>query len=532
MLRKVVQSCLQECTKLNLTSIAFPSIGAGTLNYKDEVVASCLLEEVVSYLESHQGTTSIRQVQFVIFSKRTYQAFRQHFKTMSSLATKNTGLVSQASAKNDDQELSSFSQHEQIVFRIGLDQVMVILRGDISDNDSDVIVNTTNDQLILNEAGAVSAAILEKGGTSLQAACNRALGQGNTLAEGKVVITKATGTLKCREVFHVYFTSKDDEKFVETILTCLQKAEAKKYKSIAFPAIGTGKGGYSPASAANGIVQAVEKFTSTNPTCLRTIRIILFQQQLYQQFVEAFQAMGNEDDDGGWFLYVTAAAIDVAKVVMHKIRQAKLPSYFRKQSSEPSEDTFENENPKTVYVANAVVFTIYGETERAVELAENKIKDALKTQIVTQKIEDPEIGYLQQSVVAKLEREALEWQVHIETDVDPGLHTIKLHGCLADVLMVKDKIREELFDSKQKKSLLKAADAVYLRIRWTRKLPDDNEEYDVMTNNEIEEAYQQKKPTYICENEFMIDFSRMQETELDSGDRVDVYRNDLALGIL
>ena len=83
MLRKVVQSCLQECTKLNLTSIAFPSIGAGTLNYKDEVVASCLLEEVVSYLESHQGTTSISQVKFVIFSKRTYQAFRQHFKTMS-----------------------------------------------------------------------------------------------------------------------------------------------------------------------------------------------------------------------------------------------------------------------------------------------------------------------------------------------------------------------------------------------------------------------------------------------------------------
>ena len=529
MLRKVVITCLQECTKLNLTSIAFPSIGAGTLKYDDDLVAKCLLDEAVSYLEKHQGNTSVKQIRFVIYSKPSYQAFCQHFKTFSTTA-KGKPLISQASARTDDLE-ASISQHEQIAFRIGSnqDQMLVVLRGDITDEDSNVIVNTTNEQLVLNDAGEVSKKILSKAGPSLQAACKRALiGQGSELAEGKVVITKATGDLKCREVFHVCFASGEDEKYVETILNCLQKAEAKKHTSIAFPAIGTGGRGYSPASAASGIIQAVKTFTSTNPTHLKTIRIVLYQQQLYQQFVEAFQGMGNEDGSG-WSLTAAAlATYSAAKgAAYHMIQGLAKTVQFGRQTSE------ENATPhQKVDVANAVVFTIYGETDRAVQLGKDRIKQVLKTQFVTETIEDPEIGSLEQCVVDKFEREASEWQVQIETDVDPGLQMIKLHGCLNDVLNMKDKIRQALSDSKQKKTVLKAAEAVYQHTRWIRQLPDDEEEYDPLTNYEIEEAYQLKQPTFVCEKDFMIDFSSMEETELDSGDKVPVYRNDLALGNL
>ena len=485
---------------MNLTSIAFPSIGAGTLKYDDDLVARCLLDEAVSYLEKHQSNTSVKQIRFVIYSKPSYQAFCQHFKTFSTTA-KGKPLISQASARTDDLEAST-SQHEQIVFRIGSnqDQMLVILRGDITDDDSNVIVNTTNEQLVLNEAGEVSKKILSKAGPSLQAACKRALiGQGSELAEGKVVITKATGGLKCREVFHVCFASGEDEKYVETILNCLQKAEAKKHRSIAFPAIGTGGRGYSPASAASGIIQAVKTFTSTKPTHLKTIRIVLYQQKLYQQFVEAFQEMENEDGSG-WSL--TAAASAAKGAVYNMIQGLAKTVNFRRQISEENETSHQK-----VDVANAVVFTIYGETDRIVQLGKEKIKEGLKTQFVTETIKDPEIGNLEQCVVEKFEREASEWQVQIETDVDPGLQMIKLHGCLNDVLNMKDKIKEALWDSKQKKTVLKAAEAVNKHTRWMRQLPDDEEEYDVLTNYEIEVAYQQKQSTFICENDFIIDFS-------------------------
>lgn len=49
---------------------------------------------------------------------------------------------------------------------------LVMVYGDIADDDSDVIVNTTNKQLDLAKAGSVSKAILGKGGQSLQSACN------------------------------------------------------------------------------------------------------------------------------------------------------------------------------------------------------------------------------------------------------------------------------------------------------------------------------------------------------------------------
>ena len=50
-----MQKCLKECTKLKLQSIAIPSIGAGNLSYPDDVVARCLLNETVSYLDKNKG---------------------------------------------------------------------------------------------------------------------------------------------------------------------------------------------------------------------------------------------------------------------------------------------------------------------------------------------------------------------------------------------------------------------------------------------------------------------------------------------
>ena len=49
---------------------------------------------------------------------------------------------------------------------------LVILQGDVSDDDSHVIVNTTNERLNLAVAGAVSKAIFRKGGQALQQICD------------------------------------------------------------------------------------------------------------------------------------------------------------------------------------------------------------------------------------------------------------------------------------------------------------------------------------------------------------------------
>ena len=148
---------------------------------------------------------------------------------------------------------------------------LVILQGDVSDDDSHVIVNTTNEQLNLAGAGAVSKAIFRKGGQTLQQICDSIVASQGQLHEGNVVITTSTGNLKCREVFHVVFNSGHEGRFVETIFTCLNKAEERKHQSIAFPAIGTGVSGYPTAKAAKGMVKALHKFISKKPRHMRRI---------------------------------------------------------------------------------------------------------------------------------------------------------------------------------------------------------------------------------------------------------------------
>ena len=63
----------------------------------------------------------------------------------------------------------------------------------------------------------MSSAIFRKGGQVVQQVCDSIVASQGQLREGNVVITTATGDLKCSEVFHVVFNSRNEGRFVETI---------------------------------------------------------------------------------------------------------------------------------------------------------------------------------------------------------------------------------------------------------------------------------------------------------------------------
>ena len=72
----LVNKCLKECTKLRVTSIAFPAIGTGNLGYPNDVVARVMVEAVSSFSSSHKSST-LKAVYLVIFMTDTYHAFQQ-----------------------------------------------------------------------------------------------------------------------------------------------------------------------------------------------------------------------------------------------------------------------------------------------------------------------------------------------------------------------------------------------------------------------------------------------------------------------
>ncbi len=120
-------------------------------------------------------------------------------------------------------------------------RTLELVEGDITEMDTDAIVNAANAQLVLG--GGVAGAIRRKGGPQIQEDCNR---MGGTFV-GSAVITTG-GRLKARYVIHAVGPRRgegdEDGKLRNATLNSLKLADEHDLKSLAFPAISTGIFGF------------------------------------------------------------------------------------------------------------------------------------------------------------------------------------------------------------------------------------------------------------------------------------------------
>jgi len=116
-----------------------------------------------------------------------------------------------------------------------------LIEGDLTEQNTDAIVNAANENLILG--GGVAGAIRTKGGPEIQEECNKI---GRTYV-GNAVITTG-GTLKAKYVIHAVGPrmgeGQEDAKLKNATLNSLIIADEYKLRSIAFPAISTGIFGF------------------------------------------------------------------------------------------------------------------------------------------------------------------------------------------------------------------------------------------------------------------------------------------------
>lgn len=116
-----------------------------------------------------------------------------------------------------------------------------LVEGDITELDTDAIVNAANAQLLLG--GGVAGAIRRKGGPAIQSECAKI---GGTHVGGAVLTTG--GDLKARHVIHAVGPrmgeGDEDQKLRNATENSLKVAEESGLKSIAFPAISTGIFGF------------------------------------------------------------------------------------------------------------------------------------------------------------------------------------------------------------------------------------------------------------------------------------------------
>ena len=84
---------MKECDRLKTSSVAFPSIGAGNLNFPHDTVAKIMFDTVTNYLEKNRNT-SVKKVFFVIFDGNVYKSFQTSQQLPSTTTSGSQGARS------------------------------------------------------------------------------------------------------------------------------------------------------------------------------------------------------------------------------------------------------------------------------------------------------------------------------------------------------------------------------------------------------------------------------------------------------
>ncbi|KAI4805898.1 hypothetical protein KUCAC02_010493 [Chaenocephalus aceratus] len=225
-----IGSILHQVEKHRLKSVAIPAISSGLFNFPLPECADTIVAAVKCYYESSQS----------------------HLPLEIRLANHDDSTVSEME-RACLQLLGPSSSFSKVATRSQTPNVQIgkvhltLKKGNIEEQLTDVIVNTTSPERDL-KMGEISNALLQKAGRYQQ----------NTTP---------------RQVLY------------DSVTDCLQNASKNGYKSIAFPAIGTGKLGFDKKEVAAIMADAVVDFAHSCQTEIDVMFIIYpSDDQTYKAF--------------------------------------------------------------------------------------------------------------------------------------------------------------------------------------------------------------------------------------------------------
>lgn len=158
---------------------------------------------------------------------------------------------------------------------------ILIVKGDITQSDVDAVVNAANTDLLLGSG--VSGAIRKTGGDGIQKECSAI----SPIPLGEAAVTGG-GTLRAKYIIHaagMYKGGRVDEKPLrDATANSLRRAEELSLRSIAFPALGTGFGGFDTNKCADIMIEIAKNHLSNSQNGLKIIYFVLFDDNSYNEF--------------------------------------------------------------------------------------------------------------------------------------------------------------------------------------------------------------------------------------------------------
>ena len=170
---------------------------------------------------------------------------------------------------------------------------LVILQGDVTQQECDAIVNAANSGLM--GGGGVDGAIHRAGGPAILEECRKIVAEQGRLPTGKAVMTTG-GDLKSAHVIHTVGPiwrggdRGEQDLLASAYRESLSLAVKEGLRSIAFPSISTGAYGYPVDAAAEVALRETMRFVKREDS-LDQVVFVLFDARTYEIFARTLKRL-------------------------------------------------------------------------------------------------------------------------------------------------------------------------------------------------------------------------------------------------
>ncbi|XP_059355985.1 protein mono-ADP-ribosyltransferase PARP9-like [Carassius carassius] len=272
-LYNAINSILHIVLKENISSVAIPALSSGLFHFPRDRCADIIVKAIKQFDECTSFQSNL-EIHLVNNDEPSVQEMERAVKAIlvqSSISGTYSGAVQSSMALS----LNSKFQFWNVTLQLKT--------GAIEEEKVHVIVNTISEDCNLS-MGLISKAILNKAGRKIQDEISR----GKHSYSTNVHVTKGHN-LNCQAVYHTVCVVRSDPMATQILYNvvseCLWKA-SMVYKSISFPAIGTGNLGFKKSEVARIMTDAVANFAKSNMKKL-DVNFVVYPKD--KEMMEAFE---------------------------------------------------------------------------------------------------------------------------------------------------------------------------------------------------------------------------------------------------
>ncbi|XP_036072612.1 protein mono-ADP-ribosyltransferase PARP14-like isoform X2 [Oryzias melastigma] len=412
-LSKGLQTCLDLCGKQGFSSVAIPIIGHGIVLKYSLTEAIKVLTKTITEFGSSATSGSLSTINIVIHpdysdSEKTY--YEVHKNLCSSM--NHTGQAIFRSLTSD---------LDEVIMALGGNVRLHLVFGDITNETTDVVVNTTDFTNFHNEG--VCKDILTVAGPQVEAELRAA-----KVNHGDIFVSQS-GQFPCKAFFHV--CGERDESLIEELVSnIINQCEKSGFESVAIPAICTGAGGLDPGIVAGAVLRGIKTETSSwNFHKLTRIYIVLNRIKVFLVFKE-----------------------EAVQMFSPVIRKAPAMPQVRQQSPPLITDL------KLTNISSGSqqsTFKFIGPGKNTVDDAMKNLKSLYESQCSTQTISKEDMEVLTQEDIEAFKQLVESEGLFIEEDPSGGLTVtglkdgvtqlmmMMIQSCLQGRLRIEMRVREE-----------------------------------------------------------------------------------------